>query len=218
MEVGKMRLILIRHGESELNSAGIFQGGDLDPALSPLGRRQAKALGERFKSENLKAIYSSALRRARETAEEIAQICGLTFQPLPELNEFDYGFLTGQPINEITMGELNKIIARWKAGEVDFAVPQGESPVIAQARAMPVIKSIIEKYPSGAVAVVAHAQINRIILASLLGIGLSRHREIHQNNASASIIDINGTEVTRIVINDTSHLDVINENPFDQMK
>jgi broad specificity phosphatase PhoE len=214
-----MRFILIRHGESELNSAGIFQGGHLDPSLSPLGRRQAQSLGERLRSEDLKAIYSSPLKRTMETAEEIGKVCGLGFQSILNLHEFDYGDFTGQPINETTTGELNKIIAHWKSGEIDFSVPGGESPATAQMRAMPVIQSLIEKHFADAVAIVAHAQINRIILASLLGIGLSRHREIHQNNAAASILEINGVQITPIIINDTSHLlGIANENPFDRLK
>lgn len=211
-----MRLILVRHGESELNSVGIFQGGDLNPGLSLLGREQARAVGLRLKWEGIKAIYSSTLRRAIETAEEIAQICGLISQPVAGVHEFDYGTLTGQPINEITMGELNKIVVRWKTGEIDFPIPGGESPAAAEARALPIIRSLIEKHSTDTVTVVAHAQINRIILTSLLGMDLSRHREIHQNNASLSILDINGTRVIPVTINDVSHLDIVNENPFDR--
>jgi len=214
----KMRLILIRHGESELNSANIFQGGDLNSPLSLLGRRQARTLGERLKQEGLRAIYSSMLKRAMETAEEIARVCGLAFQPVSDLHEFDYGIFTGQPINEITLGELNKIIARWRAGEIDYAIPKGESPVAAQTRVLPVIRSIIEKHPADTVAVVAHAQINRIILASLLGMDLSRHREIHQNNAAANILEIDDARVISVALNDTSHLDIINENPLDHLR
>ncbi|MCI0529366.1 MAG: histidine phosphatase family protein [Nitrospira sp.] len=211
-----MRLLLIRHGESELNSVGIFQGGDLDPSLSPLGREQARALGNRLKWDGVKSIYSSTLKRAIETAEEIAQICGLTSQPILDLHEFDYGSFTGQPINETILGEFNKIIDRWKAGEIDLPIPGGESPVVAEARALPVMRSLIEKHSADVVAVVAHAQINRVILTSLLGMDLSRHREIHQNNASLSILDINSAQITSVVINDISHLKVVNENPFDR--
>jgi broad specificity phosphatase PhoE len=68
-----MRLILIRHGESKANAKGIRQGQDLDSPLSRNGKRQAKKLAKRLKDEKIDAIYSSDLKRAKQTAKFIAK-------------------------------------------------------------------------------------------------------------------------------------------------
>src|SRR4028118_821913 len=67
-----MRLILVRHGESEWNRTGRYQG-QADAPLSDLGLRQADALANRLQHEHIDAIYTSPLQRARKTAEAIAR-------------------------------------------------------------------------------------------------------------------------------------------------
>lgn len=68
-----MRIVLIRHGESEANRLGIKQGKTIDTSLSELGRKQAGRVAERLKNEKIDLIYASNLKRARETAEAIAK-------------------------------------------------------------------------------------------------------------------------------------------------
>lgn len=96
-----MRLIIVRHGETEENKKGILQG-HLPGKLSELGIEQAKKLALRLKDEKIDAIYSSDLARASDTAKEIAK-----FHPnaelffINELREKDQGSLTGRSIKEI---------------------------------------------------------------------------------------------------------------------
>ncbi|OGJ19951.1 hypothetical protein A3K73_03250 [Candidatus Pacearchaeota archaeon RBG_13_36_9] len=66
-----MKLILIRHAESEANAKGINQGQKIDTSLSDLGKKQAKQVAQRLKEEKIDIIYSSDLKRAKETAEQI---------------------------------------------------------------------------------------------------------------------------------------------------
>lgn len=67
-----MRLILVRHGESEWNKIGRYQGQE-DAPLSELGQQQAQALAQRLKREKLDVIYASPLQRANNTARAIAE-------------------------------------------------------------------------------------------------------------------------------------------------
>ncbi len=67
----KMRLILVRHAESKANAEGINQGQKIDTSLSKLGIRQAKQVAQRLKDEKIDIIYSSDLKRAKETSEQI---------------------------------------------------------------------------------------------------------------------------------------------------
>src|SRR5919109_1408470 len=67
-----MRLIIVRHGESEWNRIGRYQG-QLDAPLSGLGLRQAEALADRLRQEPIEIIFTSPLQRAAKTAEAIAR-------------------------------------------------------------------------------------------------------------------------------------------------
>ena len=89
-----MRLILVRHGESEGNALGVLQGV-LDYGLTPRGLLQAEALAERLKSEHIDRIVASPLRRAAGTAEIIAQRTGHEIIWDDALKEYDIGEASG---------------------------------------------------------------------------------------------------------------------------
>ena len=92
-------LILARHGETDWNRNGIWQGHG-DPPLNDLGREQAAALAERLRGSSLHALYSSDLKRADETAEFVARATGLAYAP-SGLREIDVGSWTGLTLAEI---------------------------------------------------------------------------------------------------------------------
>jgi broad specificity phosphatase PhoE len=86
----------LRHGETEANASGIISGS-LDVELTALGSEQAQAAARALAGEPITAIYSSPLRRARETAEPIAQALRLPVRLVPELIERSRGELEGKP-------------------------------------------------------------------------------------------------------------------------
>ena len=96
------RLHLIRHGETDWNRDGRFQG-HADPPLNELGREQAEELAVQLGAEEITAVYSSPLRRAFETARTVAQAHGLAAAPVDGLREVDVGSwqaLTRQEVEE----------------------------------------------------------------------------------------------------------------------
>ncbi len=93
-----MYIYLVRHGETEWNSAGLAQGRE-DVELNENGLRQAKRLAEAFSGVGLDAVISSPLSRAKKTAEELARSKGLAVQIEPDLIERDYGELSGKPVS-----------------------------------------------------------------------------------------------------------------------
>ena len=98
-----MRIILIRHGQSTGNTERRFQGQSKDPRfhLTALGKQQANKLRIRFIKENISPthIYSSPLKRVKETAEIIAAGTNIEIQYKDDLQEYDLGILTGMSIN-----------------------------------------------------------------------------------------------------------------------
>jgi broad specificity phosphatase PhoE len=93
----------LRHGETEANAARII-AGSLDVDLTPLGRDQARAAAQALAREPITAIYASPLKRARETAEPIAELLKLPLNILDEIAERNWGELEGQPRNAIVRG------------------------------------------------------------------------------------------------------------------
>lgn len=85
-----LRLLLVRHGETEWNQQMRFQG-QTDIPLNAKGLEQAESIATRLQHEPLQAIYSSDLRRAWQTAEVIARYHELSPIPHPDLREMSYG-------------------------------------------------------------------------------------------------------------------------------
>ncbi len=93
-------LILARHGETDWNRDGIWQGHG-DPPLNELGRRQAAELARRLADVQIDALYSSDLRRAYETATIVGRAKGLEITADPDLREMDVGSWSGFTSEEI---------------------------------------------------------------------------------------------------------------------
>ncbi len=104
-------ILLARHGETDWNREGRFQG-HADPPLNDTGRAQAVELGEALRADELAAIYSSPLRRALETAEVVAASRGLEPIPVEWLREIDVGSWQGLTRPEIEQRFPGQF-ARW---------------------------------------------------------------------------------------------------------
>ncbi|HEV2060350.1 MAG TPA: histidine phosphatase family protein [Solirubrobacteraceae bacterium] len=122
---GRNEVLLVRHGETDENAAARFQGR-ADTQLNDRGREQSRALGDALRHEGLRALYSSPLLRAHETARIVGAAIGL--EPILDerLVEADAGAWTGRLIADILAGEREEY-ARWRAADPTFRFPGGES-------------------------------------------------------------------------------------------
>ncbi|MGL6278726.1 MAG: histidine phosphatase family protein [Gaiella sp.] len=114
--VGATRLLLARHGETDWNAVGRWQG-HADPPLNETGRAQAAELAERLTSAGVEAIFSSDLRRAAETAAIVAQRLRLGVVEDTDLREIDVGSWSGLTRAEVAE-RYPEGFARWQAGEI----------------------------------------------------------------------------------------------------
>jgi broad specificity phosphatase PhoE len=103
---------------------------------------------------------------------------------------------------------LKAIYKQWREGKVDIPIPGGESPVDVQTRAVKIIREILNKDDVENLLVICHGKLIRILLSSLLGMGLHNLFEISQHNTAVNIIHYNPNEdsFTPVVINYTEHL------------
>jgi broad specificity phosphatase PhoE len=148
-------LLLVRHGETDWNADGRLQG-QTDRPLSDFGRRQAQQLAEELRGEELEAVYSSDLARARETAEIVGERLGLPVVFDPDLREKDWGTWEG-----LTTVERDR---------VEFV---GESTEAHQERTLRALRRISERHPGAErVLVVTHGGSMRRVQTAALGMAL----------------------------------------------
>ena len=149
------RLLLVRHGETDWNADGRLQG-QTDRTLSEFGRQQARRLADELAAEDLEAIYSSDLARARETAEIVGARVGLPVMLDRGLREKDWGTWEG-----LTAVERDR---------VEFA---GESTEAHQERILRALQRISERHPGdGSVLVVTHGGSMRRVQTATMGMAL----------------------------------------------
>ena len=108
-------LILVRHGETDWNRDGRWQG-HADRSLNDRGREQSRALADALAGEDVAAVYASDLSRARETAEIVAARLGRPVGVDARLREVDVGGWSGLTMAEIE-ARFPMEVARWRAEE-----------------------------------------------------------------------------------------------------
>lgn len=161
------RIILLRHGQTEWNNAGRFQG-TTDVDLDDVGRGQADRVAKVLAAAEPDLLYSSDLRRARDTAAPLADITGLTVRVDRRLRERSYGPWEGLTRAEVG-ARYGEFLAAWEERRpfhLDGVEPREE---VAQ-RGAAVLGAIVEELPSdGTAVVVSHGGLLRPSLAVFLG-------------------------------------------------
>ena len=178
------KLYLIRHGETDYNNALRFQG-QTDVLLNRKGIEQAERVAEFFRDIPLRAIYTSSLKRASATAEIIGRVKGIEPQETDALREMSFGIWENMNSKDIQ----KKYAKEWKdffASPANIKIPQGESMSDVQKRAYPEVQRILDEYPEGDVAFVAHGGIIRVLICTMLGLDLNRSWHLHVGNASVT--------------------------------
>jgi len=200
---GGTRLYLIRHAQSQGNR-GEYEHADRDPPLSEVGREQARRLGERFARHAVDAIYSSPLRRTRETAGAIAAVTGHDVSILGDLREVDLGE-TAEDYWQYTdeqVAALREKVARDQRWD---SFPAGEGSVAARRRLAGAMDRIVAECDGRRVAVVTHGAAIMTYVSHVLG--LDADFVFYPFNAG--ITSIRARDDHRVIwrLNDIAHLD-----------
>lgn len=165
-----MRQYLIRHGESVSNLEGRVQGQE-DVELSALGVRQAEAVAvwgrELVAREAIEEIWTSPLRRAKETAARIATALDLPLRVDDQLRELHAGIFQGHLWADLE-ARFPEEVARWRSGDVNYCIPGGESRAQLADRGRMILAALARR-PARGMIVVAHGGILTAALGSLVG-------------------------------------------------
>jgi broad specificity phosphatase PhoE len=160
--------------------------GRLDPALSTTGRARAEALAAGLREVHLDAVYASPLRRARETAAPLARERGLDVSIHPGLVDIDFGEWEGRRFEELEESDPD-LYRSWMTRPTRTRFPGGEDFGELKARVLAAVGEIAGL--PGSAALVAHAGVNRVVLADALGLADDAIFRLDQPLAAVSIID-----------------------------
>lgn len=174
------QLILVRHGETLHNVAGIAQGWN-DSELSDRGNEQVRKLATRLAALKPTALYSSPLGRALSTAEAIAETTGLPIQTLDDLREMSYGNWEGMSFLDVR-GAYKPIYEQW-IEDPECPCPNGESHNDVRRRLERAFGSI----NSDRAIVVTHGTAIRIGATALLNLPVMSSRHFAQDNAALNL-------------------------------
>ena len=199
------RLFLVRHGATQLSAEDRF-AGSTDVDLSDEGRAQASRLAERLRDDRVVAVYCSPLRRTRDTAAALATPHGL--EPIEDagLREIDHGHWEGLSRSEVETRFHDEYV-RWEEDPFTFAPQDGECGLDVMARALPVIRRIVETHRGQNVVVVSHKATIRLVISSLLGFDARGYRDrLDQAPACLNVLDFKDPVRARLMLfNDVSH-------------
>jgi broad specificity phosphatase PhoE len=203
-------LLLIRHGQTDWNVEGRWQG-HIDVPLNDTGKRQAERLAHRLRTWPIAAVYSSDLRRAAATAGIIA--APLRLEPVTDSRwrERHGGAFQGLTREEIR-ANLPDAWQRLSQGVVE--PPGGETRAALHDRIVAAFTHMCAQHRDEMVAVVSHGGALRVLVAHVLGLRAQRRMALSlRGNTGLTIVEVDDMDnATLVCLNDVAHLEALNRD------
>ena len=198
-------LYLIRHGTTDANANGIFQGV-LDLPLNDLGLKQARALGERFKDIDVDVLYCTPLQRTRQTAEGLRGDKDLPILVEPGIVEVDGGLMEAKKISVIDEA-FPGLMETFKTDLPNFQAPGGESTRDVYDRVTSALTRIVAENAGKTIACISHGFAIHTLLWYSKGLPFEEmEQQILRNTAVCKFIFDSDNQLEIAYINDDRHL------------
>lgn len=201
-----MKLLLTRHGQTDWNIAGRYQGQS-DIPLNQTGRSQAEGLAKRLSTETIHAVYASDLSRAADTAHKIIsmQERAPALQRDARWRELSFGEWEGMNYKEMSAHSPD-VFAKWMLDPQHVSTPNGETLGHLAERVHAAFVELKNKHKDETVLVVSHSGALQALLAFTLGVDLNRYWQFRISQASLTELHVFPDSVTLNLLNDTTHL------------
>jgi broad specificity phosphatase PhoE len=201
-----MKVILVRHAETQWRSRTSRFHGRIDLDLSEMGRRQARATGWRIQSRwRPTVVYTSPLRRCVYTSELIARAVKAEVATLPGLIDLDYGQWQGLTAEQVK-GGWREAFRTWQRAPHSVRIPGGESLQEVQSRVTGTLHAMLRRHARDTIVMVGHCSVNRVLLAYAVGLPLSRYRCFGQDYCGITELDVSAGLFWIRCLNETGHL------------
>ncbi len=196
-------VVLIRHGKTTANGAGVLAGWTEGVGLDDSGRAQVRALSERLRGVPLTAVVSSPLQRCQETTDALLDGRDPVARHLDErVGEVHYGDWSGQELKKLAKDPLWKVVQSHPSA-MTFPGEGGESMRAMQDRVLEAVRDWNERLgPDAVYAVVSHGDVIKSVLADALGMHLDLFQRILVDPASVSVVAYSPTRPFVVRTND----------------
>jgi len=199
-----VKVILIRHGETDWNKEQIFRGR-IDVALNEVGLAQARTVQATLKDVQINAIYSSPLSRALETARVVGEGRNCEIRIEEGFIDIDFGRWQGLSHQKVKE-DYKDLYEMWLSKPQMVTFPEGESLEEVQKRSMKALEKVIKKHPEETLAIISHRVLNKVLLCSILGLELSHFWYIKQDTCALNRFEYKDDKYYLTLLNDTCHL------------
>lgn len=199
-----MKLFLVRHGRTVWNAGEVFRGRE-DIPLDPVGETEARLLAERLKGERIEVIFSSPLKRAKQTAFQISGQTGASVIEAEELIDLDYGHWQGRTLQEVK-GDFPDLYELWVKAPHEVVFPSGEGLKDVLERVAPFVETTLKQFYGNTVVFVSHKVVLKVLICHLLGMGLSAFWKVEQSTSALNLFEYKDGLWRAKLINDTCHL------------
>ncbi|MGH2444026.1 MAG: histidine phosphatase family protein [Chloroflexota bacterium] len=199
-----MRLILVRHGQTDCNVRDIWHAWD-GCGLTAAGREQARKLASRLADETIDAVYSSDSPRAVQTATILAEPHGLVPIQRPDLRERNIGDFEGLLAHQIEARNPNV----WSERDADlwgWTPPGGENFKSVLTRSLEAVRELREQDDCRTVVLVSHMGVTRVLICYLGGLSIQETYAMQFPSTGVSIFELDGDSVAVTALNDAGHM------------
>lgn len=190
-------LLLVRHGETDWNRTGQIMGAQPVP-LNQTGEAQARRLAQQLASRPIRALYSSPVARAVQTAEILASALQVPVTIDRGLTEIGVGAWEGRYWKDLAEDLMRQ---NYYARPQEARPPGGETLQEVQARAVATVERVAACDATGALLFVSHADVVRAIVAHYLRLTLQTVRQMRIDHASVTALDITGSVADLLFMN-----------------
>ena len=202
------KIYIVRHGQTDFNLQNIVQGSGVDSSLNPRGRAQARAFFDHYKDVPFDKIYTSTLKRTKETVQQFLDL-GIPTEALAGLNEISWGNKEGYKITPDEDQYYHYMLKQWQLGNTALRIEGGESPDDVVVRMKPAVDHIISKTEEKTILVCMHGRAIRILLCILMNYPLKSMDMFEHENLCLYLLEHSENTFTIRLHNDISHLRLI---------
>lgn len=207
-------LIVVRHAHTEAAIDGQpVLCGRFDSPLSPTGWAEVDALRRCLRDETAAAVYSSPLRRARETASAAPPELLARVRYLNSLAEVSCGSLDGLPLTRVRTEHADLWRRNCEQDDATFRWPGGESYQQLRRRALRIVRCIGARHLGQRVLLFTHAGVINQVMGAIAGQSAARWENLRPANASITELRFDGTRFDVVRFDDRAHLPAASSGP-----
>ena len=199
-----MTLYIVRHGETEYNRLGIVQGSGVDTILNETGRVQARAFFDAYRAIDFQLVVTSKLQRTHQTVRHFLEK-EIPWIQTSDINEISWGDHEGRHTTPEHTAVYHWVINEWRAGNLDAALPNGETARQLKERVGRFI-DWLKTRPAERMLVATHGRTLRCMIAMLKGLKVEEMEGVLHSNTGLYVVHFHNDEFIFEVENDTSHL------------